>query len=108
MGALGTEKAKEVLITKLDDEILEVRLAAAEQLGMLNDKTGENEVVKVFEKNLTYDMDNEERQRANVLTAMAIGQIKTASVTRFLPQMLKDSSKFVRIAAARAVIQCAD
>jgi HEAT repeat protein len=108
MGALGTEKAKEVLITKLDDEVLEVRLAAAEQLGMLNDKTGENEVVKVFEKNLTFDMDNEERQRANVLTAMAIGQIKTASVTRFLPQMLKDSSKFVRIAAARAVIQCAD
>jgi len=108
MGALGTEKAKEVLITKLDDEVLEVRLAAAEQLGMLNDKTGEPEVVKFFGKNLAFDMDNDERQRANVLAAMAIGQIKTASVTRFLPQLLKDSSKFIRIAAARAVIQCAD
>ena len=106
MGILGTEKAKEVLITKLDDEILEVRLAAAEQLGMLKDKTGEPEVVKAFEKNLTAGMDSEERERANVLAAMAIGQIGTAPVTRFLPQLMRDDSKFVRIAAARAVLQC--
>jgi HEAT repeat protein len=105
MGALGTEKAKEVLITKLDDEILEVRLAAAEQLGMLRDKTGEYEVAKVFERNLTAGMDDEERERTNVLAAMAIGQIGTARVTKFLPQLLSDNSRFVRIAAARAVLQ---
>ena len=45
MGALGTAKAKDVLITKLDDEVLEVRLAAAEQLGKLKDPIGEPEVV---------------------------------------------------------------
>lgn len=107
MGALGTEKAKEVLITKLDDEILEVRLAAAEQLGMLGDTTGEPEVLEVFTKNLTAGLDKKGLKRVNVLTALAIGQIGTAAVTKFLPQLLENESKFVRIAAAKAVFQCA-
>jgi HEAT repeat protein len=106
MGALGTEKAKNFLITKLDDDVLEVRLAAAEQLGMLGETTGEAEVLKVFMKNLTAGLDKEELERVNTLTALAIGQIGTASVTKFLPQLLKNESKFVRIAAAKAVLQC--
>jgi HEAT repeat protein len=106
MGALGTEEAKNALITKLDDDVLEVRLAAAEQLGMLGETTGEAEVLKVFMKNLTAGLDKEELERVNKLTALAIGQIGTASVTKFLPQLLKNESKFVRIAAAKAVLQC--
>jgi HEAT repeat protein len=106
MGALGTEKAKNFLITKLDDDVLEVRLAAAEQLGMLGETTGEAEVLKVFTKNLTEGMNNEEIERINTLTALAIGQIRTANLTKFLPQLLKNESKLVRIAAAKAVFQC--
>jgi HEAT repeat protein len=107
MGALGTEKAKNFLITKLDDDVLEVRLAAAEQLGMLGETTGEVEVLKVFTKNLTTGMDKEELERVDTLTALAIGQIGTANLTKFLPQLLKNESKFVRIATAKAVFQCA-
>jgi HEAT repeat protein len=109
MGALGTEKAENFLITKLDDDVLEVRLAAAEQLGMLGETTGEAEVLKVFTKtkNLTSGLDKEELERVNTLTALAIGQIGTANLTKFLPQLLKNESKFVRIAAAKAVFQCA-
>jgi HEAT repeat protein len=107
MGALGTEKAKNFLITKLDDDVLEVRLAAAEQLGMLGETTGRREVLEVFTKNLTAGLDREELERVNTLTALAIGQIGTASLTRFLPPLLKNESKFVRIAAAKAVFQCA-
>jgi HEAT repeat protein len=106
MGALGTEEAKNALITKLDDDVLEVRLAAAEQLGMLGETTGEAEVLKVFIKNLTAGLDKEELERVNRLTALAIGQIGTASLTKFLPQLLKNESKSVRIAAAKAVFQC--
>jgi apolipoprotein N-acyltransferase len=107
MGALKTVKAKDVLVTKLDDDILEVRLAAAEQLGKLNDSTGEPEVLDVFEKNLTSRLDKKELERVKVLTALAIGQIGTENLKRFLPQLLTDESKSVRIAAARAVLQCA-
>ena len=106
MGALKTAKAKDVLITKLDDDILEVRLAAAEQLGKLNNPIGETEVLEVFEKNLITGLDKKDVERVKVLTALAIGQIGTDTLKKFLPQLLKDESKPVRIAAAKAVLQC--
>lgn len=105
IGALASPKARDVLITKLDDDILEVRLAAAGQLGLLNDTAGVPEVLDVFEKNLTAGLHGEDLERVDVLTALAIGQIGTKSVTKFLPQFLKSKSKLVRIAAARAVFE---
>ena len=106
MGLLGTSKARDILVTKLDDTVLEVRLAAAEQLGKLQDRIGETEVLSVFEKNLTTGLDTEAIERTNVLTALAIGEICTPELEKFLPQLLKNESKFVRIAAAKAVFQC--
>ena len=106
MGLLGTIKAKNALITMLDDTVLEVRLAAAEQLGALKDTTGEPVVLDVFQKNLTASLDKYDLRRANMRAALAIGQIGTKSLTKYLPQLLKDQSKFVRIAAAKAVFQC--
>jgi HEAT repeat protein len=106
IGLLGTSKARDILVTKLDDTVLEVRLAAAEQLGKLQDRIGEAEVLDVFEKNLTAGLDTEAIERANVLTALAIGEICTPDLEKFLPQLLKNESKFVRIAAAKAVFQC--
>jgi HEAT repeat protein len=106
MGALATVQARNALITMLDDDIVEVRLAAAEQLGMLNSSAGELEVLDVFTKNLTAGLDRNGLERVNVLTALAIGRIGTPKLTNFLPQLLKNQSKFVRIAAAKAVFQC--
>ncbi|MHC4114053.1 MAG: HEAT repeat domain-containing protein [Planctomycetota bacterium] len=105
IGALGTAQAIDVLITKLDDDVLEVRLAAAEQLGMLGNKTGEPEVLDVFRKNLTAGLDTEETEQIDARTALAIGRIGTPSLTPFLPKFLTSESKFVRIAAAKAVFQ---
>jgi HEAT repeat protein len=105
MGALGTPKTKEILITKLDDDVLVVRLAAAEQLGRLGDKTGEPEVLDVFRKRLTAGMSPQELEHIYVLAALAIGQIRTEPLSRYLPQLLRDPSIFVRIAAAKAVFQ---
>ncbi len=107
MGSLGGAKAREILITKLDDEMLEVRLAAAEQLGRLGDQTGQPEVLDVFEKDLTDGMEDGARERANVLTALAIGRICTPALRKYLPELMKSKSKSVRIAAARAAFQCA-
>jgi len=106
MGALGTTQAQNALISKLDDDVVEVRLAAAEQLGSLGDKTGEPEVLDVFYKKLTDNLADEDLERVNVLTALAAGQIGTPAVARFLPRLLKDRSELVRIAAAKAVFQC--
>ncbi len=106
LGALGNVKAKNILITMLDDDILEVRLAAAEQLGALGDKIGETEVINVFEKNLVAGLDQQDLTRINMRIALAIGQIGTQPLKKFLPHLLRDPSKPVRIAAAKAVLQC--
>jgi len=106
MGALGTVKARNALITLLDDAVLEVRLAAAEQIGALGDNSGEPEVLDVFTGKHTRKMNQAELERVNVLTALAIGQIRTAKLTRFLPQLLGNKSKLVRLATAKAVFQC--
>ena len=105
MGKLGTPEAKNALIRKLDDDILEVRLVAAEQLGVFRNPIGEPKVLEVFEKKLTRTLDKQASERTNVLTALAIGQIRTPGLRKFLPQLLKNESKFVRIAAAKAVFQ---
>lgn len=106
MGALGTLEARDALITKLDDDVVEVRLAAAEQLGMLKNPAGEPVVLDVFTRNLPAGLDQKSRERLNMRTALAIGQIGSPSLTGFLPRLLRDESKFVRIAAAMAVFQC--
>ncbi len=106
MGKLKTPEAKNALIRMLDDDVLEVRLVAAEQLGLFRDPIGEPKVLEVFEKKLTNGMDLQAVERTNVLTALAIGQIRTPALKKFLPQMLRNDSKFVRIAAAKAVFQC--
>lgn len=105
MGALGTTEAQNALISMLYDDVLEVRLIAAEQLGMLGDTGGEPEVLDVFTKNVVAGLDEKDIEQINVLAALAIGQIGTDSLVKFLPRLLKDKSKFVRIAAAKAVFQ---
>jgi hypothetical protein len=131
MGLLGTKPAKDALITMLDDKVLEVRLAAAEQLGALGNYQGQSEVLDVFRRDLTAGMDAEGIERVHTFTALAIGQIlrsgtpagvrlgtpnggtaasaqgRPTAVTEFLPGLLKSQFKHVRIAAAKAVLQCA-
>lgn len=106
MGALGTQDARDILGTKLDDDVLEVRLAVAAELGKLGDKSGEPEVLDVFKKKLTAGLEEQDLARINVLTALAIGQICTPGLTKHLPKLMKSKSKTVRLAAAKAVFLC--
>lgn len=107
MGALGTEEARNALVTMLEDAVPEVRLAAAEQLGKLGDPVGEREVLAIIGKESGADGDPESQNRIKVLTALAIGEIGTPTVTRHLPSLLKNPSKPVRLAAAKAVLRSA-
>jgi len=105
MGALGTEEAKNALITTLDDAVLEVRLAAAEQLGKLGNPVGEPAVQEIFDKRLLIQMDPQSANRVKVLAALAIGQIGTPALASHLLELLQDPSQTVRLAAAKAVLQ---
>ncbi len=106
MGALGGEQAQGALLTNsLEDHVAEVRLAAAEQLAWMGDNSGESVVIEVFRKKLADQMDPRSQERVKVFAAHAIGGLGSPRVTKFLPKLLKDPSKFVRLAAAKAVIQ---
>jgi HEAT repeat protein len=89
----------------LDDTVMEVRLAAAEQLGRLGEPAGEAKVAEVFEKNLLATMDAEAQQRVKVRSALAIGEIGSKTLAKHLPQLLHDASKPVRLAAAKAILR---
>ena len=106
MGALGTMPARNAIITLLDDRIVEVRLAAAEQLGAMGDTAGEPEVLDFFVGKSVSDA--ERTNRAKALAAMAIGRIKTPALTKYLPNLLNSDSKGVRLTAAKAVLLIED
>lgn len=106
MGALGTVQARDVLLTMLDDDVVEVRLAAAEQLGKFGDISGEEKVLEVFTGGLIKVQDSEGLERVNRWAALAIGEIGTERLAGYLPGLLKNESKFVRMAAAKAVFRC--
>lgn len=103
MGALGTDKAKDALIRMLNDEVLVIRLVAAEELGKLGYDAGEPEVLDVFTKNITSELEKREIERVKCLATLAIGSIGTPQLTEYLPRLLNDDSISVRIAAAKAV-----
>ena len=105
MGALGTARAREALLTKLDDDVLEVQLAAAEQLAMLGDNSGEQTVLNVFEERLTAGLDAQSRERIMVLSTLAIGRLGTPKTTRYLPKLIESESPLIRLAAAQASLQ---
>ncbi|MBN2020035.1 MAG: HEAT repeat domain-containing protein [Sedimentisphaerales bacterium] len=103
MGALATGQAKDAIITMLDDDLVEVRLIAAEQLGNLGDQAGENVVIEALTQGTAGGADRDTKERIETLAALAIGQIKTRGLKKFLPELLKSESQFVKIAAAKAV-----
>jgi len=107
MGALRTEQAKNALITMLDDPVLEVRLAAATELGKLGDTIGESEVLDALRQDAIDASDPRAPERIKVLAALAIGAIGTDDLIVYLPEFLADPSARVRLAAAKATLQLA-
>jgi HEAT repeat protein len=103
MGVLGTSQARDSLLTMLKDDLTEVRLVAAEQLGNLGDITGEKVVINALDT--ANAQDQETKARIQTLAAHAIGQIRTPTLKNFLPELLKSEFQFARLAAAKAVLQ---
>ena len=106
MGFLGTKDAESSIVPLLEHEIPEIRLVAAEQLGKMNNQIGQSVVLDIIKGKIDYNPDLQSRERINILIALAIGEIRTPNLTKFLPELMKNESPFVRLAAAKSVIQC--
>ena len=100
MGALGTTEARNAILTMLQDDVTEVRLTAAEQLGQLGDNRGEEEVYRYFQTS----PDLNRVDMANNMAVMAIGRIKSGRLNVHLPGALASQSEFIRLLAAQSVL----
>jgi HEAT repeat protein len=100
MGALGTTEAREAIQTMLKDDILEVRLCAAGELGKLGDQGGMKQLVSYFQTN----PDLNQATVASGAGVMAIGRIKATELTGYLAHALDSQSTYVRLAAAQSVL----
>ncbi|MEJ5260894.1 MAG: HEAT repeat domain-containing protein [Anaerohalosphaeraceae bacterium] len=100
MGALGTPDAQTAIQTMLQDDVLEVRLAAAEQLGALEDRSGLYVVQDYFGRRPNLD----ETTVANQLAVSAIGTLREPSLNGHLSKALSSKSPIVRLMAAKSVL----
>ncbi len=100
MGALGTAEAKNAILTMLQDDVLEVRLAAAEQLGQLNDDRGEEEVYQYFQSHPNLNRVD----MANNMAIKALGRIDSKRLTGYLPDTLASQSEYIRLLGAESVL----
>ena len=101
MGALGGTQGINTILTMLDDDIVQVRLVAAEQLGVLGDKSGQLAVLGYLSGPSVQEIAMAES--CNRIAALAIGQIGTEKLIQYLPKLLKNSSPAVQLAAAKSV-----
>ncbi len=101
MAAMGTAESRDAIVTMLDDDLVEVRLCAAEQLARIGDKSGQSEVLKY----LTHQPAAEiEIGIADTFATLAIGRIGTPELAAHLPKRLQSSRPLQQIYAAQAVL----
>jgi HEAT repeat protein len=100
MGALGTNEAREAIQTMLQDDVIEIRLCAAEELGKLGDKSGMNQLVMYFQTN----PDLNQATMATGMAIMAIGRLQAVNLTGYLDKALDSQSTYLRLAAAQSVL----
>jgi len=99
MGALGTRDAKNAILSMLHDDVPEVRLAAAGELGKLGSKSGKSEV-----ENYLKGKSGAVTRQGKQFAAIAIGQIKDKSLAKYLPELMRSNSKSLRLVAARSAL----
>jgi HEAT repeat protein len=100
MGVLGTPEAQTAIQTMLQDDVLEVRLAAAEQLGSFKDRSGSGLVEEYFNQKPNLN----ETSLANQMAVAAIGKIPDPKLYFHLPGALASKSPIIRLIAAKAVL----
>lgn len=103
MGALRTLEAHNAILTMLHDDILEIRLLAAEQLGRHGNNIGEREVLDYLTR-VSSTLDQQSRLRADMIATVAIGYIRSGQLADFLPNFIASQSKEVQLRAAQSVL----
>jgi len=103
MRSLNTDQSRSAIRKMLADEMPEIRLFAAEQLGRMSDFSGKNEVLQYFQAT-RQQLDQKSKEQADKLAAMAIGRIGGPQLEKYIPQLLNSGDKDVQLRAAQSVL----
>jgi HEAT repeat protein len=101
MAEMGTSECRDAILTMLGDDMVEVRLCAAEQLARIGDKTGQDEVLKYLSH---APATGTEVDIADTFATLAIGRIGSADLMSYLPKRLQSPHPLQQIYAAQAVL----
>jgi HEAT repeat protein len=101
MAEMGTPEARDAILTMLGDEMIEVRLCAAEQLARIGDKSGHDEVLNYLSRT---PAPGTEVDIADTFATLAIGRIGSATLAAYLPKRLQGPYPLQQIYAAQAVL----
>lgn len=103
MGALGTTEAIDAIKTMLNDDVYEVKLAAAHELARLGQKNGLQLVRDHFKQ--PGNMNNSDMD--NCIAIMAVGYMKDSELNNSLPKALSSTSRQVQLLGSQSVLlQC--
>jgi HEAT repeat protein len=103
MAALGTVDAQNSIITMLDDDVDSVKMCAAYEMGKFKSKIGEPEVLGYFSKN-SAKLNSLKSGPDSHLAIMAIGTIKSQKLYEYLPKLLDNPKKDLKLAAAQSLL----
>ncbi len=101
MGALGSEEAKNAVMTMLQDDVLEVRLAAADELGKMGSLAGIEQIIAYFGSSPDLNLAT----MATSTAVSALGSIPSDKLTGYLPAALESRSPYIRLVAAQSVLK---
>jgi HEAT repeat protein len=101
MAELGTGESRDAILTMLSDDMVEVRLCAAEELARIGEKSGQDEVLRYLSR---APAAGTEVDIADTFATLAIGRIGSADLVSYLPRRLQSPYPLQQIYAAQAVL----
>lgn len=101
MAEMGTNESRDAILTMLSDDMVEVRLCAAEQLARMGDKSGQDEVLEYLSHT---PAAGTEVDIADTFATLAIGRIGSPDLVSYLPKRLQSPYPLQQIYAAQAVL----
>lgn len=104
MQKLNQRESLKAINTMINDDIVEVRLAAAEALTAARNPVGEEILIQYFDE-IAPKLDKNTRKRADVHATMALGWARSPELQKRLPKLIRSESPILRLYAAQAVLK---
>ena len=103
MGHLRTTQAVKAIKTMINDEVVEVQMAAASMLAKLGEEIGEQKVIEFFEIT-SPNLEKFTRLRSEIHAGIALGYCSKETLEKYVPTLMCSSSPEIRLCGAQSAL----